>query len=629
MFSAFKFTTKITLAASVVLVIVLSLFTVNNFVLMRSQTQDQLTLVLQEISESVSQNIANWLNDRLDIVQSVAEGHQRADSEEEVRRRLQTAANAGHFKNTFIGTPNGRFVLNDPTINLPSDFDATTRPWYQLAMQKRDTAFTSPYTDATTNELTITAVVPIYHNGQLAGATGGDIDMATITEIINEIDFLGFGYGFLIDGDGRILSHPNTQLNDKNMQSLFGQKLTLQEEFVELEIDETEKLVSFVKMHGIKNVDWYLGVVIDKEIAYSSISSFRNMALIYMLMGVVVIVVMMQLLLKYLMRPMNHLNEAIKDIAQGEGDLTRRLVVENKDEFGELSNYFNLFVEKIHQSISKVKDTTFALEQVMEGLQSQTQDALDIYTEQTKRTDNVATAINQLSSSAIEISNNAKHASELATGANNLSDESQTALNSNIEEIGALSSKMQEAQSTIDGLDRLTASIGQVLEVIKGVSEQTNLLALNAAIEAARAGEAGRGFAVVADEVRQLAQRTQESTQEIENTIAELQQGSASAVSVMKLSIEDSSASAEKAQSAGTKMQEVSHAIESIDGMNDAVANATQEQNTVIQSLDSDIHGISDLCVQGSASLKQTLDECKTLKLQFDELENMMSKFKV
>ncbi|TQF67376.1 methyl-accepting chemotaxis protein [Pseudoalteromonas luteoviolacea] len=629
MFSAFKFTTKITLAASVVLVIVLSLFTVNNFILMRSQTQDQLTLVLQEISESVSQNIANWLNDRLDIVQSVAEGHKRSDSEEEVRRRLQTAANAGHFKNTFIGTPNGRFVLNDPNINLPSDFDATTRPWYQLAMQKRDTAFTSPYLDATTNELTITAVVPIYQNGQLSGATGGDIDMATITEIINEIDFLGFGYGFLLNGDGRILSHPNTQLNDKNMQSLFGQKLALNESFVELEIDGTEKLVSFVKMHGIKNVEWYLGVVIDKEIAYSSISSFRNMALIYMLLGVVVIVVMMQLLLKYLMRPMNHLNEAIKDIAQGEGDLTRRLVVENNDEFGELSNYFNLFVEKIHQSIAKVKETTFALEQVMEGLQSQTQDALDIYVEQTKRTDNVATAINELSSSAIEISNNAKHASELATGANTLSDESQQALNSNIEEIGALSSKMQEAQSTIDGLDRLTASIGQVLEVIKGVSEQTNLLALNAAIEAARAGEAGRGFAVVADEVRQLAQRTQESTQEIENTIAELQQGSASAVSVMKLSIEDSSASAEKAQSAGTKMQEVSHAIESIDGMNDAVANATQEQNTVIQSLDSDIHGISDLCVQGSASLQQTLHECKSLKLQFDELENMMNKFKV
>ncbi|MCG7535456.1 methyl-accepting chemotaxis protein [Pseudoalteromonas sp. OOF1S-7] len=629
MFSALKFTTKITLAASLVLVIVLSLFTVNNFILMRSQTQAQLTLVLQEISESVSQNIANWLNDRLDIVSSVASGHRANDSTADILRRVQTAHEAGHFKNTFIGTPDGQFVLNDTSVVLPSDFDATQRPWYKLAERKRDTAFTTPYIDVTSNELTITAVVPIMRNGRFSGVAGGDIDMATITDIVNEIDFLGYGYGFLLDAEGRILSHPNTQLNDKPMADLFGTKLPLSESFADLTIDGKEKLVSFVKMRGIKNVDWYLGVVIDKEIAYSSVASFRNMALIYMLVGVVVIVVMLQLLLKYLMRPMVHLNEAIKDIAQGEGDLTRRLEVENNDEFGELSNYFNLFVDKIHQSISKVKETTLALEQVMAGLQSQTQGALDIYTEQTKRTDSVATAINELSSSAVEISNNAKHASELATEANSLSSQGQVALNANIEEIGSLSAKMQEAQSTIDGLDKLTSSIGQVLEVIKGVSEQTNLLALNAAIEAARAGEAGRGFAVVADEVRQLAQRTQESTQEIENTIGELQQGSASAVAVMKSSIDDSSNSAQQAQSAGTKMQEVTHAIDSIDGVNHAVASATQEQNAVIQSLDSDIHGISDLCVEGSDSLTKTLEECQTLKLQFDELENMLAKFKV
>ncbi|TMP31661.1 methyl-accepting chemotaxis protein [Pseudoalteromonas rubra] len=629
MFSALKFTTKITLAASLVLVIVLSLFTVNNFILMRSQTQAQLTLVLQEISESVSQNIANWLNDRLDIVSAVAGGHRSNDAYSDILRRVQTAHEAGHFKNTFIGTPDGQFVLNDTTVVLPSDFDATQRPWYKLAERKQDTAFTTPYIDVTSNELTITAVVPIMNNGRFSGVAGGDIDMATITDIVNEIDFLGYGYGFLLDAEGRILSHPDTQLNDKPMTDLFGTKLPLSETFADLTIDGKEKLVSFIKMRGIKNVDWYLGVVIDKEIAYSSVASFRNMALIYMLVGVLVIVVMLQLLLKYLMRPMVHLNEAIKDIAQGEGDLTRRLEVENNDEFGELSNYFNLFVDKIHESISKVKETTLALEQVMAGLQSQTQGALDIYTEQTKRTDSVATAINELSSSAVEISNNAKHASELATEANSLSSQGQMALNANIEEIGSLSAKMQKAQSTIDGLDKLTASIGQVLEVIKGVSEQTNLLALNAAIEAARAGEAGRGFAVVADEVRQLAQRTQESTQEIENTIGELQQGSASAVAVMKSSIDDSSNSAQQAQSAGTKMQEVTHAIDSIDGVNHAVASATQEQNAVIQSLDSDIHGISDLCVEGSDSLNKTLRECQTLKLQFDELENMLAKFKV
>ncbi|TMN34335.1 methyl-accepting chemotaxis protein [Pseudoalteromonas sp. S2755] len=629
MFKALKFTTKVTVAASLVLVIVLGLFTVNNFLVMRDQTQARLTLVLQEISSSVSQNIANWLNDRLEIVVSIADGHRADDSTEQIRRRLKTADTAGDFKNVFIGTPDGTFVLDDPSIQLPADFDATSRPWYKLAEQKQDTAFTAPYIDVTTNEFTISAVVPVKQGGRFAGVAGGDIDMSTITEIINEIDFLGFGYGFLLDESGKILSHPDTKLNDKPMSELFGERLKLTRDFTELEIDGTEKLVSFVKMKGIKNVDWYLGVVINKEIAYSSVSSFRNMAAIYMLLGVIAIVVMLQLLLKYLMRPMYNLNAAIKDIAQGEGDLTRRLVVENQDEFGELSDYFNQFIDKIHASITQVKNTTVTLENVVNSLVAQTQDTLSMYTDQSKRTDSVATAINELSSSAQEISNNATHASELASNANKLSVESQHSLTQNIEEIASLTQKMSQAQDTLDGLDKLSGSIGQVLEVIKGVSEQTNLLALNAAIEAARAGEAGRGFAVVADEVRQLAQRTQESTQEIESTIAQLQQGSASAVAVMKASLEDSARSADRANASGTKMQEVSNSIDAIDGVNHAVASATHQQNTVIQTLDSDIHHISDLSLQGSNNLTATLEECKSLKLQFDELEQMVLKFRV
>lgn len=629
MFKALKFTTKVTIAASLVLVLVLGLFTVNNFLVMRDQTQTRLTLVLQEISSSVSQNIANWLNSRLDIVVSVAEGHQGNDSLEQVRRRLKTADQAGDFKNVYIGTQDGTFILDDPSIVLPSDFNATTRPWYRLAQQKQDTAFTAPYIDVTTNEFTISAVVPIEQQGRFAGVAGGDIDMSTITKIINEIDFLGFGYAFLLDGSGKILSHPNTQLNDKPMTELFGSKLALNREFSELEIDGQEKLVSFVRMKGIKNVDWYLGVVINKEIAYSSVSSFRNMAAIYMLLGVIAIVAMLQFLLRYLMRPMYNLTAAIKDIAQGEGDLTRRLEIDNQDEFGELSDYFNQFVDKIHGSITQVKDTTVTLENVVNSLVAQTQDTLSMYTDQSKRTDSVATAINQLSSSAQEISGNANHASELASSANRLSVESQNALTENINEIAALTDKMSQAQETLDGLDKLSGSIGQVLEVIKGVSEQTNLLALNAAIEAARAGEAGRGFAVVADEVRQLAQRTQESTQEIEDTIVKLQQGSASAVTVMKASLEDSARSADRANASGQKMHEVSNSIDAIDGVNHAVASATNEQSSVIQSLDSDIHHISDLSAQGSNNLKATLDECKSLKQQFDELEQMVLKFRV
>ena len=629
MLQSLKFTSKVTLAASLLLVTVLGLFTINNFVLMRGQTHDQLEAVLSEVSESVSRNIANWLNDKLQIVKAVAELHQADDNKAVTLRRLQDARLAGEFKNVYIGKAERTFLLDNPAIDLPADYDPTGRPWYQLAADKRDTAFTTPYIDATTNDLTITAVVPMLHNGQLTGVAGGDIEMATIAKIINEIDYLGFGFAILLDADGKMLSHPQKQFNDQPMADYFGNTLALQQEFVEVNIQGEQRLVSFIPVTGIKNVNWYLGVVVDPQLVYAQVDSFRNMALLYMLLGLVAVVVSMQLLLKVLMRPMVALNQTMEDIAQGEGDLTRRLQINGQDEFAALSHAFNLFVEKIHASITQVKQTTVALEQSIDSVLRQTQSALQVNGEQVQRTDSVATAINQLSSSAQEISGNAGHASQLASAASQTSGTSQQALNSNIRAIEALADKMQQAQQTMDSLEQYTASIGQVLEVIRGVSEQTNLLALNAAIEAARAGEAGRGFAVVADEVRQLAQRTQQSTQQVQGIISQLQAGAASAVGVMKASLSDSANSVQLAADAGTQMQAVTTAIDSIDGVNHAVANATREQNAVIQSLDNDIMLISDLSAQGQHSLQATLAECQQLQRQFEQLEAMVLKFKV
>ncbi|SFC64327.1 methyl-accepting chemotaxis protein [Pseudoalteromonas denitrificans] len=629
MFHSLKFTTKITMAASIVLVLVLGLFTVNNFISMRTQTEQQLELVLKEISQSVSQNIANWLNGKLNIVVSVANTYQQEDVQSLTLMQIKQANKSGDFKNTYIGKLDGTFVLNDPSIELPSDYDARQRPWYQLAKEQNSTAFTAPYIDVTTNEFTISAVAPILINGQFSGVAGGDIDMATITEIVNGIDFLGYGYAFLVNKKGRILSHPNKEYNDKELSRLFGQTMTLKSDFAEYDIDGETHLVSFIEIKGIKNVTWYLAVVIDKNIAFSSVDSFRNMAAIYMILGVFAIILMMQLSLRYLMKPMNRVSDAIKDIAQGEGDLTRRLAIEFDDEFGELSRYFNAFIDKIHSSIIQVKETTIALEKSVESLVASTESTLDMYSDQTHCTTSVAAAINELSASAIEISNNAKNASDLANSANTESEHSQSTLNENIAAIDYLSQKMASAHNSVTSLSEHTASIGQILEVIKGVSEQTNLLALNAAIEAARAGEAGRGFAVVADEVRQLAQRTQESTKEIEITIGQLQDGSSQAVTVITQSQKDSENSVVSARSAGDQMAKVTTTILEIDQVNSTVANATVEQSQVIDSLDKEITHISELNSTGQVNLNGTLEECTLLKNAFYELEQMLLKFKV
>ena len=629
MLQSLKFTTKVSIAASLLLVLVLGLFTANNFIVMRSQTHEQLSSVLHEISQSVSQNIANWLNGKLAIVEAITQVYEGDHSKDEVLERLLLADKAGQFKNVYVGRVDGTFILDDQNIQLPADYDARQRPWYQLAKEQNSTAFTNPYIDVTTNELTISAVAPVNRNGQFVGVAGGDIDMAKITDIVNSIDFLGFGYGFLIDKKGRILSHPNKTLNDKPMSQLFGQSLPLKSDFVDINLQGKDSIVSFVKIEGIKNVDWYLGVVIEREVAYASVASFRNMAALYMLMGVVAIVLLMQLLLKYLMKPMYRLNDAIKDIAQGEGDLTCRLTIEHNDEFGELSRYFNEFIEKIHSSIVQVRNSTIELEKGVDNLVSSTEATQVMYGDQSRLTDGVATAIEELSASAKEISNNAANASELATDASNEVNIGHETLDSNITSIEDLAKQMQKAELEIENLEQHTTSIGQVLEVIKGVSEQTNLLALNAAIEAARAGEAGRGFAVVADEVRQLAQRTQDSTREIEVTIEQLQQGAASVVVAMKSSLEDTNRSVKQASHAGQQMEKVSGVITSIDEVNHSVAQATTEQTDVTQSIDRDIHHISDIAGQGQKNLSEALQECNKLQAQFYELEQMVLKFKV
>lgn len=629
MLNSLKFTSKVTIAASLILVLVLGLFTFNNYIAMRKQTEQQLSLVLQQNSESVSQNIASWLNAKLAIVISIAKTHKANDSKALTLSQLNTAELAGSFKNTYIGKSSGTFILNDQSVVLPPDFDATSRPWYKLVENKSNTAFTTPYIDVTTNELTISAVVPILQNGQFSGVAGADIDMQTVTKIINDIDFLGLGYGFLLDNKGQVLSHPNAQLNLKNASDIFGTNTPLQSEFTQYEINGESKLISFTKISGIENVDWYLGVVIDKDKAYASVSNFGQTAAVFMVIGIITIIIMMQILLRYLMQPMNRLNDAIKDIAQGEGDLTRRLTVENDDEFGDLSYSFNIFIEKIQHSIEQVKESTKQLDTAIESLVSQTHSSLSMYDDQSKRTDSVAAAINQFSATSMDISSNAESASQLAKNADEHSTQNQEALSHSVATIHQLSGNMEKAQQTINSLNTHTASIGQVLEVIKGVSEQTNLLALNAAIEAARAGEAGRGFAVVADEVRQLAHRTQQSTQEIEDTVSQLQKGSNLAVELMKTSLEGSEKSVQQADAVGNLMSHVIQAIQQINDANHSVATATDEQNQVVKLLDTDIQTINSLCIQGKANLNDTLDECTKLKQQFSALENMVQKFKV
>lgn len=249
--------------------------------------------------------------------------------------------------------------------------------------------------------------------------------------------------------------------------------------------------------------------------------------------------------------------------------------------------------------------------------------------EQAARIESVVSAIHQLGAASSEIDRNAALASQSTSDARQLADDGQNVVEMTIEAINRLSRNIDKSRITIENLATQTADIGQILEVITGISQQTNLLALNAAIEAARAGEAGRGFAVVADEVRNLAHRTQDSAQQVQTMIEQLQVGAQAAVVTMTESQRESETSVTVANQAGECLGRVAQRIGEIDAMNHSVAAATEEQTAVVISINDDIAQIDVLNRHGVASLHSTFQACADLEREADRLQHLVTYFKI
>lgn len=629
MLSSFKFTHKVMLAVSLSIALVLGTFTLSNFLQMREQVHTDLHRQLQALSESVSQNIADWLNAKMRIIQATAEVIDPNDAQSTIMGQLSQSRIAGDFMNVYVGLPAGTFILDDPSIELPDDYDARERPWYQLGAEEGSASFTEPYIDITTNELTISAVQPVYDQQQLRSVVGGDIMLDNISAIVNNIDFMELGHAFLVSKDGNILSHPNAQLVEQSVQQYLGSDARIDREFVSYQIAGEPHLVSFVPIEGIPGVLWHLAIVVDEHRAFARVQDFAWTAVLFMVLGIVAVVVLFSWLLRVLLQPLSRLNQAVKNLASGEGDLTQRLPVEGRDEFAVLSAQFNQFIEKIQHAMRDVALAAREVDENVNAMVAATDQTLSMYDHQSKRTDSVATAINQLNASANEMAQSAADASQQATSAADDSAASRSALENNIHAIHELSERMSESSDAIGKLDENTQNIGKILEVIKGVTEQTNLLALNAAIEAARAGEAGRGFAVVADEVRALAMRTQESASEIESMIEKLEDGTQAVITVITQSQGVSGRCVESAQASGEKMEAVDAAIARIDAVNHSVAAATEEQTTVMTALDKDINEMQTSNQHGVQNLQQTRDACQKLRTECDRLERQLGRFRV
>ena len=388
----------------------------------------------------------------------------------------------------------------------------------------------------------------------------------------------------------------------------------------------------------LDGVDEKLGTLVSglrEQVASTSdglveqVGATNTLVITMLVIGLVLGAVIAWAITAMIIAPLKTALDAMADIVGGEGDLTRRLDDSHKDEIGQLAHGFNMFASLVHHMVSEVVGYTQRLSQSADRLTTITEETSRGADRQQAQTDGVVAAVNEMAATGHEVANNTQAAAEAARNADAAASDGRGVVGQTIEAISSLATEVERAGEVIHRLENDSEAIGGVLDVIRGIAEQTNLLALNAAIEAARAGEQGRGFAVVADEVRTLASRTQQSTAEIQTMIERLQKGAQEAVQVMDQSKQHADDSVEQAVKAGSTLESISGAVGIINEMNTQIATAAEEQNAVAEEINRSVVGISEVTEQTAAGAQQTASASNELNELASQLSGLVKQFKI
>ena len=620
------------LAASLgVVLLMAALLGIVAFHTLKSRTLGAIQSEAVNYGHAHSVAIGNWLADRRHAVNALTAVI--ADNPEAtlVAHLLQTRTSGG-FGLTYFGSVQGAMTRHDPSLNT-ANYDPRVRPWYQNATKAGKLIVTAPYVSVTMQQMVVTLAEPVSHQGQVIGVAGADLSLDDLIDEVLAMKVQGEGYAMLLDRSGLIVGHPQKALALKQVAELApgltGTTLEGSSRDGELHGATIAGREVLLSVQGVPGTDWLLAMVMYKDVLEAPFAS-----LLWQLVGLtlVLLLVFSALLIamfNYLFADLGRVSKALADIAHGEGDLTVQIVAQSRDEVGLLAQNFNLFVARLHGIVSRLRDVTVEL-----AAQSRTQAAGAEERSQRVRQQQdeivmVATAVTEMASATQEIAGNAEFAATTSGDAVRLAVAGQSQVGQSQRSISGLAGEVADASQTIHELDGHAHKISGILATISGIAEQTNLLALNAAIEAARAGEQGRGFAVVADEVRVLSRRTHDSTAEIQQMIEALQQTTRRAVGGMETSRQLAGTSVEDAEAANQSLARINEAIGAISDMATQIAAAAEEQTSVTGEISRNTENIRHVSQTLAEQAKVEAAQAAELKSLTERLEQEIGRFRL
>ena len=621
-----KFSHKIILTSSVILLLALALLSLNQYWLVQQRITALITSSVDEIAKGVSNTVATEMV-----------GHGRLANH--TRSLIELNYDPAWIKETidkpmlheafllvgFGYETTGRHIGNDPNWDPGPTWDARVRPWYIDAKAADDLIVTAPYADSVTKEIVVSLAVPIRDAGEFVGSVFFDVSLKQMAETINKVNLFDAGFVFMVSRDGVIISHPDPALNGEQI-SAFLDNANLGQAKQQIEVDGRAHDLNFVEVAG---QNWLVGVLLDRERAFAVVAELRNESLVYSTVALVIGVVVLMLLLAVLLKPLDELNLAMRDFSSGNGDLTQRLNTNTDVEFAELATNFNRFAAVLQELITDIKQRGDEILDHSEKTSASAKDSTSTVKSQVTEIEALATAMNQMTATALDVAANAQKASQSVQDVDKATENGAENVRVSSEQIARLSGQIDQAVTVVMQLEDTGKSIESIMSVINGIAAQTNLLALNAAIEAARAGESGRGFAVVADEVRSLAVRTQESTTEIHNMIEQLQQGTLAAVQAMNESKDVAGLTMEKSDEANASLGRIKDAIMEITDMNLQIASAAEQQSLVAEEINRSTIKVKELADDVSGLAVEVDDTMSVQVAAVKQQHHLLSQFRV